>query len=60
MAIKCEIISGVLPSLDEMALGLSTPECGAVSIFQGITRNNFNGKEVTYLAYECYEAMAIS
>lgn len=25
---------------------VKTPECGAVSVFMGTTRNNFNGKEV--------------
>ncbi len=31
---------------------------GAVSIFAGTTRNNFEGKKVTRLEYEAYEPMA--
>jgi molybdopterin synthase catalytic subunit len=37
---------------------VSDPICGAISTFHGITRGNFNGKEVLYLEYECYESMA--
>ncbi len=36
-----------------------TPDSGAVSVFQGVTRDNFNGKKVTYLAYEAYTDMAV-
>lgn len=32
--------------------------CGATSIFIGTTRNNFKGKDVVELEYECYEEMA--
>lgn len=38
---------------------VKTPECGAVSVFMGTTRNNFNGKEVKSLKYEAYESMAM-
>ena len=31
---------------------------GAIAIFDGITRNNFNGKGVDRLEYEAYEKMA--
>ena len=34
-------------------------KCGAVSTFIGTTRDNFDDKEVTYLAYEAYADMAI-
>uniref|UniRef100_A0A182UU42 Molybdopterin synthase catalytic subunit n=1 Tax=Anopheles merus TaxID=30066 RepID=A0A182UU42_ANOME len=33
--------------------------CGAVSLFVGTTRDNFEGKTVVLLEYEAYEAMAI-
>lgn len=33
--------------------------CGAVSIFVGTTRNNFEGKDVAQLEYEAYESMAV-
>ncbi len=48
-----------LPTLDQMTDDLKLPECGAVGAFQGITRNNFNGKRVRTLFYEGYETMAI-
>jgi molybdopterin synthase catalytic subunit len=60
MAIKVSIIKDEkLPSLDNMVDQLKLPECGAVAVFQGITRNNINGKKVVTLHYECYEEMAI-
>ena len=42
-----------------MADKIKTPECGAISVFQGITRNNFNGKSVKLLSYESHESMAL-
>ena len=57
--IICELIEGRLPSVDDIAAKIVTPECGAISTFQGVTRNNFNGKEVTFLSYECYQKMAL-
>lgn len=38
---------------------VSSPEFGAVSLFVGTTRNNFDGKKVTKLEYEAYEPMAL-
>ncbi|OWR45318.1 molybdopterin synthase catalytic subunit isoform X1 [Danaus plexippus] len=35
-------------------------KCGAVSLFVGTTRDNFDGKKVLHLEYEAYEAMAIN
>lgn len=32
---------------------------GAISTFSGVTRNNFNNKEVLELQYEAYVPMAI-
>ena len=37
-------------------LGLS-PECGAVSMFSGITRNYFENKKVEKLSYSAYSDM---
>lgn len=34
------------------------PNCGAVSMFIGTTRDNFDGKVVLKLEYEAYESMA--
>lgn len=36
-----------------------SPEFGAVSLFVGTTRDNFEGKVVTKLEYEAYEGMAV-
>jgi molybdopterin synthase catalytic subunit len=35
------------------------PEAGAILIFSGVTRNNFDRRTVTGLRYEAYEPMAI-
>jgi MoaE-MoaD fusion protein len=35
------------------------PDCGAVLIFEGTTRDSHDGKPVQRLAYECYEPLAI-
>lgn len=44
----------------EIADKLARPEDGAVVHFEGIVRNNTNGRSTQFLEYECYEAMAIS
>lgn len=36
-----------------------TGEDGAVVVFDGVVRNNTNGRRTLYLDYECYEGMAI-
>ncbi|CAH1155198.1 unnamed protein product [Phaedon cochleariae] len=38
---------------------VSSKSCGAISLFIGTTRDNFEGKKVVNLEYEVYEAMAI-
>ncbi len=38
---------------------LQRPEDGAVVIFEGVVRNNTNGRLASYLEYECYEQMAV-
>ena len=38
---------------------VSRPEAGAVLIFSGVTRNNFERRSVTGLRYEAYEPMAL-
>mmetsp|Transcript_25076 Transcript_25076/g.63031 ORF Transcript_25076/g.63031 Transcript_25076/m.63031 type:complete len:153 (-) Transcript_25076:90-548(-) len=43
-----------------MTDSVSADRAGAVSTFLGTTRNTFQGKEVLYLEYEAYEAMALS
>jgi len=45
--------------LEALIEKLKNPESGAISVFSGITRNNFNGKEVVKLEYTCYKDMAL-
>ncbi|XP_071658533.1 molybdopterin synthase catalytic subunit isoform X5 [Patagioenas fasciata] len=45
-------------SVDEVSELVVSPSCGAVSLFIGITRNNFEGKKVIHLEYEAYISMA--
>lgn len=39
---------------------VNLPQCGAISIFIGTTRDNFNGNKVKTLFYEAYESMALN
>lgn len=38
---------------------VTSPTCGATSIFVGTTRDNFDGKTVINLEYEAYESLAL-
>ena len=38
---------------------VQSPKCGAVLVFVGRTRDNFEGKTVLKLEYETYEGMAL-
>ncbi len=38
---------------------VTDPAFGAILVFEGVTRDNFDGRSVTKLAYEAYEAMAV-
>ncbi|XP_077318882.1 molybdopterin synthase catalytic subunit-like [Lithobates pipiens] len=51
------VSSGKL-SADEVSELVVSPSCGAVSLFIGTTRNNFEGKKVVSLEYEAYVPMA--
>uniref|UniRef100_G3MR74 Molybdopterin synthase catalytic subunit n=1 Tax=Amblyomma maculatum TaxID=34609 RepID=G3MR74_AMBMU len=37
---------------------VGSPDCGAISVFLGTTRNHFEGKQVSKLSYEAYAPMA--
>jgi molybdopterin synthase catalytic subunit len=37
----------------------SRPDCGAINVFLGTTRNHHEGRAVLRLAYEAYEPMAL-
>eukprot|EP00986_Skeletonema_menzelii_P009418 scaffold4287_cov151-Skeletonema_menzelii.AAC.1 len=52
-------VSDKLPSHHEIQNFLTASNCGAISTFTGITRDNFAGKMVTSLSYEGYTPMAI-
>lgn len=39
---------------------VNLPQCGAISIFIGTTREHFNGNKVKTLFYEAYEKMALN
>lgn len=39
---------------------VNLPQCGAISLFIGTTREYFNGNKVKTLFYEAYESMALS
>ncbi|XP_041425308.1 molybdopterin synthase catalytic subunit isoform X2 [Xenopus laevis] len=45
-------------SADEVSQLVTSPSCGAVSLFIGTTRNTFEGKKVVRLEYESYIPMA--
>ena len=38
---------------------LRRPEDGAVTLFEGVVRNNTKGRSTIHLEYECYEQMAL-
>lgn len=46
-------------NLQEISDLVTSESCGAISIFVGTTRDNFNGKTVVTLEYEAYESMGI-
>jgi len=45
-------------NIQELYEKVVASNCGAVASFVGITRNNFDGKHVEKLFYECYDKMA--
>ncbi|KAK6730317.1 hypothetical protein RB195_007029 [Necator americanus] len=45
-------------NVDEAVKLISSPSCGATSVFVGTTRDTFAGRRVTRLDYESYDEMA--
>lgn len=43
----------------KVARAVQRPEDGAVVTFEGVVRNNTQGRRARYLEYECYEEMAL-
>ncbi|KAG7200183.1 hypothetical protein KM043_000617 [Ampulex compressa] len=46
-------------NIGEIIDNITSPDCGAISNFIGITRDNFENKKVLKLEYEAYEPMAL-
>ena len=59
---ECRLIRLTRAPIDSQSLArqLQRPEDGAVVVFEGVVRNNTNGRLTKYLEYECYEEMAIA
>ena len=55
---KISLTSDPLSSSDAISF-ITRPDCGALSLFAGTTRDNFKGKRVLYLEYEAYTLMAV-
>jgi molybdopterin synthase catalytic subunit len=52
-------IGGELPALEEVSKFVRRDHCGAVNLFEGVTRNHDSGKTVTLLTYDSYDEMAL-
>ncbi|XP_074650049.1 molybdopterin synthase catalytic subunit-like [Tubulanus polymorphus] len=46
-------------SIEKVTELISDPSAGGLSLFVGVTRDNFNGKKVVQLEYEAYSPMAL-
>nr|XP_012150116.1 PREDICTED: molybdopterin synthase catalytic subunit [Megachile rotundata] len=46
-------------NIQEIIDSVTSPNCGAISTFIGVTRDNFDNKKVVKLEYEAYETMAL-
>lgn len=57
--IDLKILSSAL-DVESIINSVISPQCGAISIFIGTTREHFNEKKVDTLYYEAYESMALN
>jgi molybdopterin synthase catalytic subunit len=59
---ECRLVQLTRTPIDSQSLAreLQRPEDGAVVVFEGVVRNNTNGRVTKYLEYECYEEMALA
>lgn len=55
---RCAIVTAPIDHVAILA-GVKRPSDGAVSVFDGIVRDNTRGRRTIYLHYEAYEEMAI-
>jgi molybdopterin synthase catalytic subunit len=46
-------------AVDRLLAATARPDCGAVALFLGTTRDHHDGRAVSALAYEAYEPMAL-
>jgi molybdopterin synthase catalytic subunit len=54
-----DLVAGPL-DVGALIQAASRPECGALAVFLGTTRDHHQGRRVTTLSYEAYEPMARS
>lgn len=54
-----ELVHGRLDT-GALIAAAARPECGALAVFLGTTRDHHDGKRVLRLAYEAYEPMALA
>jgi len=47
-------------AIDALLAGARRPDCGAVALFVGTTRDHAGGRRVEHLSYEAYEPMALA
>lgn len=54
-----ELTRAAIP-VERLLAEASRPDCGAIVLFVGTTRDHHEGRKVVRLAYEAYESMAIA
>jgi len=47
-------------AVDRLLAAASRPDCGALALFLGATRDHHRGRKVVQLSYEAYEPMALA
>lgn len=53
-------LTGEAPEVQQAVDFVRDPSCGAINTFVGTTRDQFDGRTVLRLYYDCYEQMALS
>ena len=46
--------------VEHLLAGSARPDCGAIALFLGTTRDHHEGRRVARLSYEAYESMALA
>ena len=54
-----ELVSGPI-DVARLLADAPRPECGAIALFLGTTRDHHDGRRVVRLGYEAYESMALA